>query len=259
MYKSLLSIFPSFLIIFVCSAPSLYGQILQKDTLPPKNQVEVIRFSDSGSDNPPAPKYAGNIVKVAPLAFMYGYFPLFYEREITNWLGIQAAAGVTFRPFLADTELFKEFYVNAFDCECGNYRDYSYRDAKLGFLMGVSPRLYIKSEGLEGTYFAPEVRWYSWRTKAQKPAPDYNLTNARLSGIYDEEKIHFTDVMVHCGWQTLYPRLSLDWSVGVGLRYVSGTWQSIYNGTSGESLSHAIEQSDKQFRFDVGLRLGFQI
>ena len=248
--------------LFLSHRPALSAQVLKRDTIVPQKQVEVIHFSDDSEGRKSKRVSGQDIVKTAPLSFLLGYFPVFYEREFADWLGLQAGAGITFKPAVStiQSELYSELFAG--DCsgyDCSNYYDYSYRKAKTGYMLAFSPRLYFSSDGLDGSYIAPEVRLYSRSSAAQRPQPGNNYELVRLTDQFDAEKIRFTDLMVHYGWQELYPRLSLDISVGVGVRKISGHWQVIYQDNLGYYYSETPERSESRFRFDVGLRIGFQL
>lgn len=240
----------------------LPAQVLKRDTIEPKKQVEVIRFTDD-SDGRKSKGISGQgIIKTAPLSFLLGYLPVFYEREITDWLGLQGGVGITFKPAISNiqSELYSEIFSN--DCygyDCNNYYDFSYRKAKAGYLVAFAPRLYFSSDGLEGSYIAPEVRLYSRSSKAQRADPNSYLELVRLEDEYDDETIRFTDLMVQYGYQVLYPKLSLDISTGIGIRKVSGSWQTISQNNFGYYKSEVTSRKENRFRIDVGLRIGFQL
>lgn len=250
------------LLLSFSGVATMDAQVLKRDTIEPKKQVEVIRFGDDDdNDGRKRSSPTGqNIIKTAPLSFILGYFPVFYEREVTDWLGIQAGAGLTFKPAISSIQ--SEFYNEFGDCEgedCGNYFDYSYRKGKIGYLLALSPRLYFSSDGLDGSYIAPEIRLYQRKSEAQRPDPSNPYELVRLEDEFDEESIRFTDLMMHFGWQTLYPNLTLDLSVGLGVRKIKGTWQAVYQDDFGYYYSETPERDESRFRFDVGLRVGFQL
>lgn len=253
---------PAILALSLACANISTAQVLRRDTIEPKKQVEVIRFGDDDEPSDKSSVRGLGIIKTAPLTFILGYVPVFYEREVADWLGIQAGAGITFKPAVSNiqSELYGEIFQNNCDgVDCGNYYDYSYRKGKIGYLFSLSPRLYFGSDGLEESYIAPELRYYRRRSDAQRPDPNSSFELVRLEDEYDAESYSFTDFMVHYGWQALYPKLSLDISVGVGIRKINGNWQEVYQDEFGFYYSETPEHSESRFRFDVGLRVGFQL
>ena len=207
------------LLISISASFCLTAQVLHRDTIPPQKQVEVIHFgADEGNDAEKNSTLRRGIVKIAPLSFVLGYFPVFYEYEIKDWLSLQGGVGLTFKPPVSDlqTQIFDELNSDCTDCD--NYRDYSYRKGGIGYLLALSPRLYFSSDGMDGSYIAPEVRLYQRNSQAQKPDRSSTFDLVRLPNDYDDEHLRFTDLMVNFGWQALYPKLAIDWSVGLGMR-----------------------------------------
>jgi hypothetical protein len=242
---------------------ALSAQSTRRDTIqPPKKQVEVIRFGDDDGGRSGKGKHkkkSNGIIKTAPLSFILGYVPVLYEYKINDWLSLQGGTGITFKPSVSG--LYAIIDEECADGNCGNNLDYSYRKSKLGTMLAFAPRLYFGSDAPEESYIAPEIRMYFRRTNAQAidPASQYEII--RLNDQYDKESIRFTDFMVNYGNQTLYPSLTIDWSIGVGLRKISGKiQQTYYNETTGFYFSQLDKASNPYaFRLDIGLRIGFQL
>lgn len=248
-------IFLTFLIFLGINISFIYAQVLQRDTIrPPRKEVEIIRFDDDsyrGKSNK-KPKAPRHIIKTAPFAFIMGYMPVFYEYRMKDWLTLQAGVGVNFKPVTYDVM----DLVAAESCTddvCPNYYDFSIRKIKTGALLSVAPRLYFGSDAPEGGYVSPEFRVYARRSDATN-------VNSGLPGVETIDKEHYRvqDFMVHYGYQTLYPKLTVDWSVGVGLRTVSGVFQKEFYELY--YYSESVKQSvGPFFRASVGLRIGFQL
>jgi hypothetical protein len=255
-YKLSISAFIA-LFVSIISIENVSAQVLQRDTTAKvKEGIEIIRFSEDQKED--SKKKSSNvstsIIKIAPIAFIAGYFPVFVERELNDWLSIQVGMGVTFKSAADD------IFSNWSDVLEGTdtYTDYSYRATNLGFLLSVSPRLYFDSEGLEGGYLAPEMRLSSRNIKAQKPDPS-NVDLSRIDNEYDKEKNNYFDLMVHYGRQTLYPKLTLDWSIGVGIRNVNSTTQIVDRNNAGIWTSTLEKSANSLFHAQIGLRVGFQL
>ncbi len=256
-YKLLMQVIFAFF-IFAISQSGLVAQVLQRDTTSkPKREVEIIQFGDNAGggrskQGQPSSKY---IVKVAPLAFVAGYFPVFLEREYLDWLSLQAGVGITFKSVI--NELLSDFGSSIYE-DSGSYIDYSYRKATPGILLSFAPRLYFESDGFEGGYLSPEIRFNTQNTKAQKPNPS-SIDLMRLNGEYDPESYKHLDLMIHYGQQTLYPKLTLDWSFGLGIRSVNSKVQTVFQNNGNTWTSSFEESSYNSFRVQLGLRLGFQL
>ena len=248
-------IFLFFLIFFGLNISFICAQTLQRDTIrPPRKEVEVIRFDDDSyrgksSKKPKAPQH---IIKTAPFAFIMGYMPVFYEYRLKDWLTVQGGLGVNFKPVTYD---FLDV-VAAETCEddiCPNYYDFKIRKIKTGAVLSVAPRLYFSSDAPEGGYVSPEFRVYARRS-------DVTNFNSGQPGVNPVDKEHYRvqDFMVNYGYQTLYPKLTVEWSLGVGIRTVSGVFQREVNDLY--YYSEAAKQSiGPFFRANVGLRIGFQL
>ena len=254
--RLLLSLLISIFFFFTANA-----QVLRRDTVPPKREVEVIRFGEAEGSRTESNRIRRSIIKTAPFSFILGYLPLYYEYEVVDWLGIQGGIGLTFKPQVSQllAELYTELNDHSCDgsIDCGNYRDYSYRTSKPGLMFALSPRLYFASDGMDGSYIAPEIRILQRRAEAQQPDP-FNYPE-RLENSFDTESIRLTDLMVNFGWQTLFPKLSLDYSLGAGIRQVSGSWQQVSQDANGDYFSSTPIRKESNFRFDIGLRIGFQL
>lgn len=247
------------LLITLCHVLTADAQVLRRDTVPPgKRQVEIIHFNEDKKSSHKPENPTRSIVKTAPFSFIIGYLPVYYEYSVTDWLGLQAGAGVTFRPAVSNliSGLYAELYDYSED-ESGTYRDYRYRTSKPGLMFSLSPRLYFQSDGLEGTYIAPEIRFITRRSKIQQPDPLYYPD--RVEDFFDQESFRMTDIMVNYGWQELYPKLSVDFSIGAGIRWVSGEWQQVLQDFNGNYYSATPTRAETNFKLSLGFRLGFQL
>jgi hypothetical protein len=247
---------------------SLQAQVTNKDTANTRKQVEIIRFS--GEDDTPKPGkhvkkkkpvVANGALKTAPLSFIMGYLPLFYEREINDYLGIQVGAGVTFKPVAA--KQIRTFYSELYDSttcpggDCNYNLDYAFRTSKISFMFSLSPRYYISKEGMDGPYIAPEIRFYNRKSEAQKVNPFD--PQQHVAGKVDAESVNTTDLMIHFGHQTLSQRLTVDWNMGAGVRLISGRWQQVYLDEFGLYQTNLPLQHFTRFHIDFGLRIGLRM
>lgn len=81
----------------------------------------------------------------------------------------------------------------------------------------------------------------------------------RLPDDLQKETVKNLDVLVHYGGQTLYPKLTLEWFLGAGVRFRNNLRQDV--GFNALQLSGNGERSfqDKKFRLEAGIRVGFQL
>jgi hypothetical protein len=238
------------------------AQILHRDTINPRNQVEIIHFGeeeDARIKHRKEPKHG--ILKTSPLSFLLGYTPLLYEKNLRNWLSLQVGGGVTYKPSVAaDLHEFFNQLEDGQTCpggDCNYHLDYTTRKAQTGFMLAFSPRFFLQNDGMEGSYMAPEIRFYEVRSIAEKVDPfDQSLfrTNA-----FDQEVIRYTDFMAQFGYQTFYPRVALDFSLGLGVRSINGNWQRIYMDEFGLNATDTPNHKLVRFRIELGFKIGFRL
>ncbi|MBK9335324.1 MAG: hypothetical protein IPM98_01570 [Lewinellaceae bacterium] len=232
------------------------------------SDVQIINFGSESESSKTDKVYKGLIVKTSPTSFIFGRQPVEIEKEITDYLSLQVGVGLTFSPFwdgynellaeLSDEEDIAEISDQwAYDVQ-DNYSDYSIRTGSIGPILSLSPRLFFESDGYEGFYVAPVLRYSIQHYRVQKireGLPHIEHTPDETQ----KESIKNLDLMVHWGAQKLYPKLTLEWFIGGGVRLRNNTRQDV--GFDFTMLSGNGEQSfkDKRFRFETGVRIGFQL
>jgi hypothetical protein len=254
------------LIAAVCCA---YTADAQNPKKKPKSDVEVINFGDESDDaKKEESAYKGMIIKTSPTAFIFGRQPFEFEKEIKDYLSLQVGAGVTFLPLYAGyDDLLAELRDESDESyvspqwdqdEPDDYNDYTYRTGKLGLQFSLSPRLFFESDGYEGMYIAPVLRYSTQNFEVQK-VREGESTIIRNPNDLQKESIKNTDILVHWGSQSLYPKLTLEWFIGGGIRLRNNTRQDV--GYNLATLSGNAERNfkDKRFRLEAGIRVGFQL
>jgi len=211
--------------------------------------------------------YHGLILKTSPTAFIFGRQPVEIEKEVQDYMSLQAGLGVTFEPLWAGyNELVNEindevdgYYESeqwAID-EPDIYSDYSIRKGKTGFLASISPRLFFESDGFEGMYIAPVLRYSVQNFDVQKVRE--GLPYIDRSDEVQKEYVKNFDLLVHYGSQSLYPKLSFEWFLGAGIRFRNNLRQDVGYDSSLVSANGERTFKDKKFRLEVGIRVGFQL
>jgi hypothetical protein len=213
-----------------------------------------------------------NIVDMNPLAFISGFTTVEYERQLLSFLGLRGEVGLTFQSVLRYNE--STSYALAFGKEtlsgdavdnndyADDYNDFSIRNQLVGTRFSISPRLYFENDGLEGFFFSPTFRFISDKLEVQRAVLDYSGYNSivRLKNSYQNESISNFDIMATFGHQAQYERLTLSWTLGLGVRMVNQTRQDLRMETvnqveylvNGErSASAAIP------KFDFNIKVGF--
>ena len=240
----------------------------QKDKKKPSTDVEIIDFGDESGSQKEQKVYKGLIIKTSPISFVFGTQPVELENEITDLLSLQVGLGVTFEPLWAEYDEFVAELVDASDgyCEsrmwtydeCDYYNDYTIRTGKVGLLASASSRLFFDSDGYEGMYIAPFLRFSQQKFEVEKVREGYAFLERTPDDTQSESVTNF-DILVHYGSQALYPKLSMEWFIGAGVRLRNNTRQDI--GYDGLNLLRNGERNfkDKRFRFEAGIRIGLQL
>ncbi|MCC6279543.1 MAG: hypothetical protein IT262_03020 [Saprospiraceae bacterium] len=240
----------------------------QRDKKKPNRDVEIIDFGDTDNNSQKETVYHGLILKTSPVSFIFGRQPIELEKEMNDFLSLQAGAGVTFEPlWSAYDELLNEIndeFNGSTESELwasdepDNYADYSIRTGKIGLQFSVSPRLFFDSDGYEGMYIAPVFRYSTQKFEVQKVREGVPYLERNPDDL-QQESIKNMDLMVHYGGQTLYPKLTLEWFIGAGIRFSDNRRQDV--GYDFLFLAGNGERSfkDKKFRLETGIRVGFQL
>ena len=252
-------------LLLIAGCLSTYHALAQKKK--PEKDVEIINFGDSESTSKNNRVYHGLILKTSPVSFIFGRQPIELEKEIQDFMSLQAGVGVTFEPLWTGYEdLVNEindevdgYYESdqwAYD-EPDVYSDYSIRKGKPGFLVSLSPRLFFESDGYEGMYIAPVLRYSVQKYEVQKVLAGLPYIE-RIDDVQQEHVKNF-DLLVHYGGQNLYPKLTFEWFIGAGIRFRNNLRQDV--GYDGFQLSANGERAfrDKKFRLEAGIRVGFQL
>ena len=102
-----------------------------------------------------------NIIKIAPLGFISGQFPLLFERRISDFFTIQAGGGLTNKNFVraAWNGISDDMAETKYPWDNGNYNDeadglynFDSRKPQMGYMYTVEPRIYFESEAPEGNF-----------------------------------------------------------------------------------------------------------
>ncbi len=228
-----------------------------------KDSASVIIFNQS-SNTSTAKKHRSsesNIIKIAPLGLLSGTFPILYERRITDFFSIQAAGGITLKnytrsAFAKEAEISYTYPWNntSYYDEASPIYDFQYRKPKMGFMASVQPRVYFASEGLDGSFLGLSFDYYKY--KFEIPALKGTSGNYSHTGAMQSEFENIKDYMVHFGYQSLYDRISLEYSTAIGMRNVTGSKYAAttYGGSLQEGFA-TYKQSILNFNF--GIKVGY--
>ncbi len=216
-----------------------------------RDSSTVIVFSQStkpSSVTSTKRKIAGetNVIKIAPLGFVSGTFPVYYERAITDYFSVQGGLGLTSKNYYRMAGFSANDALNFSDAGSssssnGDIADRLYhfdnRTAKIGFMFAVQPRFYFDSEGLEGSFFGIGYsnRGYSFEHQG------VTGVNSDGTGIFGgpakSESENLSDLFAVFGYQVLHDRISFESTFEAGITNVSGSKYVVYTTNNGSGYA----------------------
>lgn len=228
-----------------------------------RDSSTIIIFNQSSSSGNTRHKKSGedNIIKIAPLGFVSGTFPILYEKRVTDFFSFQVGLGLTNKNYartltsksssnfkITDPEPYQDNGANLSE----SLYNFNYRTVKMGYLLSVQPRLYFESEGLEGSFLGVSIDYY--RYNFQIPGIVFDANNSyKQNGAMKDENEKIQDFMVYYGNQILNDKISIEWSSGLGIRNVKGTkYFASQDGFEGFST-----YKQSLFNFNIGFRVGY--
>jgi hypothetical protein len=245
----------------------------QKNREPKQRDSSIIIFSESprpGKKSINSISGDGNIIKISPLAFLNGYIPVYYERRIADFFTIQAGVGVTTRNYIrgllynaldqdnASNQNIKYTWNTStsgeiYGAEDGLY-DYEYRKTKPGYYVSLQPRIYIESDAPEGYFFGISLDHYQYNFQSQGLSG--NGSNTRGNKTIDEyEKMN--DIMVIFGGQSLFDRITLEYTSGIGVRKIKGEKYAVAMDGNGKYVEGMANYKKTTLNLEATIKIGF--
>jgi hypothetical protein len=232
-----------------------------------KDSTTVIIFnSPSGSSNKKNKTGEDNIIKIAPLGLISGTFPIFYERKLTDFLGLQVGFGITSKNYVRaglqtdfnDTKITYAPTTITDDVSEGIY-GFEYRTVKTGTMFTIQPRFYFDSEGLDGSYLGLSFDNYTYNFEIPGVVKNTSSIYQDFSqtGSIKSENEKISDFMVHFGYQNIYDRLTLEWSTAIGIRNVTGTKYAAGFSSTGALIEGTGTYKQNLLNFNIGLKVGY--
>ena len=265
------------LILLLCIGSILPAASAQRSKDKKKDDVQIIEFGEDGGRvrKKKQEKKTGIIIKTSPTSFLMGRQPFEIEREMSSLLSLQLGVGLRFKPLIQSSELNQEISGSAFVeetyfCEselwgpndiCDDILDFSIRKVNIGPMFSFSPRLFFESDGFEGGYIAPVVRFSSLNGKVSRVSEDpLNLGTLTYENTpTQKESIRDLDLMVHYGQQALYPKLTLEYFIGLGARIRRGQVQDLGFDNSAFIRNGERKLNATNIRLEAGIRVGLQL
>lgn len=210
-----------------------------------------------------------SILKIAPLSFISGYIPFYYEREIKPYLSIQAGAGLTTRNYLKgwlsdinesnntpDEQLTWNSPAATSENNMLSRYDYMNRKASPGYYLSLQPRIYFASEGLEGGYLGISFDYFHYASKHKKIIGGPMNDAPAFSEDFFKEFENISDILVSFGNQRLYDRISLEYAIATGLRNIHSQHYA-YTNHNGDYLDGVSNSRATKFSLNVAIRVGY--
>lgn len=217
-----------------------------------------------------------NTIKIAPLGFVSGTFPIYFERVISDFFTVQGGLGITSRNYIRNAfQTVSDNFIepaypwsqNSLNDQADAALDFGNRKSSLGFLFSVQPRIYFESDAPDGSYMSVSYDFYRYNftipgiidiNAADNTIPhQYNYQHA---GKQKKEHENISDLMVWFGYQDVYDRISIDYSTGLGIRNVKGSkyyFAEDYSTGGLTNLEGYAPYKQTLFNFNIGIKVGY--
>jgi len=199
--------------------------------------------------------YKTSAIKIAPLNFINGNFPIFYEKELSNF-GIQVGAGPTFKRYFdiySEIDYLSNLSVSNFlDPDANNSYSFDIDNytANVGLYGTLELKYYYSEDGFDGRYFGFKGTYYKYNMT-------YNFLpeNASQDGSSFDE---FKTLTFIYGAQIAKENVIYESFFGVGLNWMTRERYAFNNqglGLNEGSVTHNATPIAVEFGFRVGFQL----
>jgi hypothetical protein len=256
------------LILFIFAYIRAFGQT---DTI---SRGPVLYGDLNAKGEKTADQYNAHAIKIGLLEITSGMYGLTYEKELNDFLGIQAGVGLTGRNFLYGLGLtgaaeksqqkssnFPEGVPYVSD-QYDNYYKYDDREARMGFYLLAEPKLYIHEYGFDGPYFGLNIQYrrYNYLAYATLPGDEY-IEGRLLSGPNDiDEYENQLIAAINYGGQAAHRKTIVEYFIGLGVRNVKGLRRDVgyINDAAANRQVMVLSQNIRASRIfmQLGLRAG---
>lgn len=258
------------LVLFMITGATIYAQ---NDREGKQRDSSIIIFSETPREGKSAKKHhAGenNIIKIAPLGFLKGSIPIYYERRIADFFTIQAGVGVTTRNYI------RGLMVNSLGSQdesdnnsdytwSGGYTgdnygaddglfDFTYRTAKPGYMISLQPRIYFDSEAPDGGFLAVSFDSYKYNFESQMLKGD-GSSNRSKNTMKEYEKLN--DIMVLFGAQAVHDRITVEYTAGIGVRNIKGEKYATAMDGNGKYIDGIANYKKTTLNVELSIKVGF--
>ncbi|RYY64156.1 MAG: hypothetical protein EOO12_10440 [Chitinophagaceae bacterium] len=253
-------------LLLVCLTLSAFQPLFAQSRKQARDSSVTIIFNEQKSTSARTSKKGSsenNIVKIAPLGFISGQFPLLYERRLTDVFTIQVGGGLTHRNYIRsafgkslydgeNSSLIKEYpwSSNSSDYDMApELYNFDVRKPKMGYMYRLEPRVYFGGDAPEENYLGFQYNFARYNFSM----PGYVASTGEFKGADKDEFETLSDFMVHFGHQWLYDHISMEWSSAIGLRQIKGSKYVVSN--NGQEGFAAYNKSI--INFGIGFSVGY--
>ena len=231
------------------------------------NTDTTIRFNNSIIKKKKK-KHVGeeSTIKIAPIGFVSGTFPIFFERVINDFFTIQCGIGFTGKNYIRELSMqvseyddYKYPWVDdgSYSDQATRIYDFDSRKPVAGWMVNLQPRLYFDSDAPAGGYFGADLSFYRYNFNMPGIVYSTQAGYAHTGNLFKEHE-NMLDLMGYWGYQSVFDRLSIDYSVGLGLRKIKGEKYAYGVSNIGTSnIEGMANYSKNTFNFNIGLRIGY--
>jgi hypothetical protein len=141
-----------------------------------------------------------NLVKLNPLLIFVGDIPIYYERRISDHVGVEAGIGMTLT----------DYYFSSISDELID----NTTNTKMGYSFAAGLHLYTSKhyKGMEELYFSPEIRIRKYMTEL------YQYSGIDISPAIEQNRI-ITDFQIKLGFISYWSdNVSAEYYCGIGIR-----------------------------------------
>lgn len=233
-----------------------------------QNDSSTVIIFNSGST--PSKTYnEKNIIKIAPISFITGKFPITYERKITDFLSLQVGVGLTSRDYLRTAinhetalqesegiRLISENLPPNITDASDNLFKFDNRKPAMGYMISIQPRVYFDSEALEGMFMG--LSYDMMRYNFYIPGLTYNGFDVVHNGEKKNEFENIQDFNAFFGSQYLFDRITLEYFLGIGMRSVKGEKYAAGRDYNTHIIYEGVSQyNQKTINLSAGLKVGY--
>ncbi len=250
-------------LLFICGCLLLQLFSIAQSTKTARDSSTLIIFNQNTSHTPVKHSGENNIIKIAPLGFLSGTFPLLYERKINDFFSIELSGGVTGKNYSRTVFAQNEDGIKyQYPWTNSNYTDlsehiysFTYRTAKPGYMFSLQPRFYFNSDALDGAFMGLSYDYYRYNFNI--PALLNDNGDFTQNGPVQQEHENINDYMVHFGLQNLYDKLTFEYTIGLGLRNISGLKYVAATDDAGDIVDGFATYKQSTINFNIGIKVGY--